>query len=248
MFVLPLCLFFAFCSSSKKAVAPAGPGISNVNVKRGDSMTSATKAAASFTSADRDWAYKSSRDTTLNGTWTLDGMLGANGSWTSASSSSATSSMTDTSMATMTSGTDASMSSANTTGGSNRTKGKSKNNRKALYDSAQARLRMNYKDTTSLDTTVQSFQYWKRVPSLTLNAGKQVFTGTTGCNSMSGSFHFSESNIQFGRNIATSKMACNEYDETAFLAALKKADSYTLNGNTLELKQAGTTLLTFKKS
>jgi heat shock protein HslJ len=252
IFVLPLCLFFAFCSSSRKAVAPAGPGISNVNVSRADTMTSAAKASANFTSADRDWAYKANKDTSLNGTWTLDGMLASNGSWSSTSTwyqDTTRMAMADTAMSSMTAGTDATMGNSNKAGTSARSSARSRNNRRnALYDTAKARLKMDYKSTSTLDTTVQPFEYWKRMPSLTINAARQVFTGTTGCNSMSGSFNFSNKDIQFGRNIVTSKMACNEYDETSFLAALKRADNYSLTGNMLEIRQGNTLLLTFRKS
>ena len=250
IFVLPLCLFLAFCSSSRKAATPpAGPGISNVNVSRADTMTSAAKASASFTPADRDWAYKASKDTSLNGTWTLDAILASNGSWSSTSTwyqDTSAAAMSDTTMGAINVGTDATAASANGTG---RARAKTRNNRRnALYDTAKARLKMDYKSTSTLDTTVQPFQYWKRMPSLTINAARQVFTGTTGCNSMSGSFNFSTKDIQFGRNIVTSKMACNEYDEASFLAALKKADNYSLTGNMLEIRQGNTLLLTFRRS
>lgn len=241
IFVLPLCLFLAFCSSSRKVATPAGPGISNVNVSRADTMTSAATASASFTPADRDWSYAASHDTALNGTWTLEGMIASDGSWTSTHTADNATVATDTAMSMM-DGT--SMATSTTT----KTKGKSKVNRKALYDSARARLSLSYKDTTALDTSILPFQYWKRVPTLTINAAKQTFYGTTGCNSMSGKFNFNNTDLQFGRNITTSKMACNEYDESVFLSALKKADSYSLNGNMLEIKQGGTLLLTFKRS
>jgi heat shock protein HslJ len=222
-------------------------------------MTSAAKASASFTPADRDWAYKANRDTSLNGTWTLDGMLASNGNWSSTSTwyqdtsamaaTAAAAATTDTAMTAMSSGAgEMSNASGGMTSKGKRTAAKSKNNRRALYDTAKARLNLDYKSTSTLDTTVQPFQYWKRIPSLTINASRLVFTGTTGCNSMSGTFNFSPNNIQFGRNIVTSKMACNDYDESSFLAALKKADSYTLNGNMLEIRQGNTLLLTFRKS
>jgi heat shock protein HslJ len=143
--------------------------------------------------------------------------------------------------------TNTSTSSATTTRAGKR-KARKNNKRAALYDTAQARLRLDYKANTTLDTTAQPYNYWTRIPSVTLNASRLVFTGTTGCNSMSGNFNFSSKDIQFGRNIVTSKMSCNEYDETKFISALKKADNYTLNGNTLELKQGNTLLLTFKKA
>jgi heat shock protein HslJ len=253
IFVLPLCFFLAFCSSSRKVATPAGPGISNVNVSRADTMTSAATAAASLTPADRDWAYRANKDTSLNGTWTLDGMLAPNGSWSSTSTwyqDTATAAVTDTMMgSSLTSDSDSTMGGANGGKAIVKTKAKTKaNKRAALYDTARARLKLDYKSTTALDTTVQPFQYWKRTPSLTINAARQVFTGTTGCNSMSGSFNFSNKDIQFGRNIVTSKMACNEYDEAAFLAALKKADNYSLTGNMLEIRQGNTLLLAFRKS
>lgn len=236
-------------------MTPAGPGISNVNVSRADTMTSATKASASFSPADRDWAYKANKDTSLNGMWTLDGMMASNGSWSSTSSwykDTSAMAMTDTSagMGSMTTGTEGSMSNGDmkTGNSSKKSTARNRNNRRALYDTAKARLRLTYKDSSVLDTTVQPFQYWKRIPSLTINAAKQVFTGNTGCNSVSGSFNFSSKDIQFGRNLVTSKMACNEYDESAFLSALKKADNYNLNGNMLEIKQGNTLLLTFRKS
>jgi heat shock protein HslJ len=250
IFVLPICLFFAFCSSSKKATTPpAGPGISNVNVSRADTMTSAAKASASFTTAQQDFAYKANRDTSLNGTWTLDGMLASNGSWSSTSTwyqDSSKAMVTDTAMSAMTSTADSTISKSTKAGKSSARNRNSKRN--ALYDTAKARLNLDYKSTSTLDTTAQPFQYWKSIPSLTINAARQVFTGNTGCNSMSGSLNFSNKDIRFGRNIVTSKMACNEYDETAFLNALKKADNYALNGNMLEIRQGNTLLLAFKKS
>jgi len=254
--VLPLCVFFAFCSSTKKATTPVTPGISNVNVSRNDTMTSVANASSSLTPADRDWSYTANHDTSLNGTWVLEGMDGVNGNSSSTQSSSGDSSAsattTDTAMVVSdtnsnATGEAATSSSASATTGK-RGKGKSKDNRKGLYDSAQARLNLDYKSTAISDTGTQPYKYWGRTPSVTLNATNLIFTGSTGCNSMSGSFNFSNKDIQFGRNIVTSKMSCNEYDESKFISALKKADNYTVNGNTLELKQGTSLLLTFKKA
>jgi heat shock protein HslJ len=217
-------------------------------------MTSVANASSSLASSNKDFAYTANRDTTLSGTWVLDGMGGEGGNLSSTQSQNADSSTaTDTAMvvsdASANPNTDSTMSSVSEDKGTaKRGKGKSGNNRKALYDAAQARLQLDYKSTSTLDTTVQPVQYWTRTPSVTLNASKLVFTGTTGCNSMSGSFNFNNKDIQFGSNIITSKMSCNDYDETNFISALKKADNYTLNGNRLELKQGGTLLLTFRKA
>lgn len=74
-----------------------------------------------------------------------------------------------------------------------------------------------------------------------------IFTGNTGCNSMSGSFNFNGSDIKVDKRIRTSKMACNDYDESMFIGALLKADNYSLNNGLLELKQGTTTLMSFKR-
>ena len=245
IFVLPLCVLLSFCS--RKIVPPAPAGISNVNVGRGDTMTSAAKASAGFTAADRDWAYKANRDTSLNGTWTLTGMMANDGTWSSTE-------VLDTTAMAPSVGTDSAMTvagSANRTGTKSATtrrapKGK---NRNALYAGARSRLKMDYKAGSAINTyAIEPYKYWTRTPTLNINAARAVFTGNTGCNSMSGTFNFSEKDIQFGRNIVTSKMACNEYDETVFINALKKADSYVLNGNVLEIRQGNTLLLSFRKA
>jgi heat shock protein HslJ len=245
IFVLPLCALLTFCS--RKTVAPAPAGISNVNVGRGDSMTSAAKASAGFTTADRDWAYKAKRDTSLNGTWTLTGIMANDGTWGSTevidTTSMATTATTDTAMSAETTAT------TTTTGGKSTSKRARTKNRNALYTAAQTRLKLDYKAGSAIDTTaLEPYKYWTRTPTLSINAARAVFTGNTGCNSMSGTFNFSEKDIQFGRNIVTSKMACNEYDESVFLSALKKADNYTINGDILEIRQGNTKLLSFRKS
>lgn len=249
IFVLPFCTFFAFCSSSKKAAIPSTPGISNVNVSRNDTMTSVANMSSSLNTADKDFAYTLKHDTALNGIWVLDGMATTDGSWSDTHNwykdSSTAATITDTAMI-VSNDTTAAATSANI---DKTRRGKKKNKRNPLYDSAQARLNnTDYKSTSTLDTSAQPFKYWNRMPSVTLNANNLIFTGTTGCNSMSGNFNFNNKDIRFGRNIVTSKMSCSEYNETNFLSALKKADNYTLNGNMLELKQGATRLLAFKKA
>lgn len=276
VFVLPLCVLLANCSSQKKTTTPpAGPGISNVNVSANGSAPAPVNASAT-TSANRDWAYRSKLDTTLNGTWVLQGIMNAGGSWTSTQdsasaafnptgtptgTSSTTGTMDATGTTTDTSGTmNATGTTSGTMSGDNATattntnrnasgKTKTKSNSRAVYDSAKARLSL---DPTSPPSTIDSsllqpYKYWGRTPTMTINANRRVFTGNTGCNSMSGSFNFSDKDIQFSKSINTSKMSCNEYDEANFLAALKKADNYTINGDQLELKQGSTLLLTFRR-
>jgi len=80
LFALPVCLLFAYCSGSRKATTPpAGPGISNVNVITGKDTIKAN--AITTTPENRDFAYRSTRDTALKGTWILQGLTGADGTW-----------------------------------------------------------------------------------------------------------------------------------------------------------------------
>jgi heat shock protein HslJ len=258
IFVLPLCVLLANCSSSKKTTTPpAGPGISNVNVATGGAAATPVNANAQSTPDRRDWAYSAKKDTSLSGSWVLQGMVGSSGSWTAMQSAATT---TDTATATAgmngtattdvtaTMGTTGTQANTGTMTNS-KTKTKTKTNKRALYDSARARLALN---TQSAPSTIDSsllgpYKYWGNTPVLNINALNRVFYGSTGCNSMSGSFNFSGNDIQFGRSINTSKMNCNDYDEASFIAALKKVDNYTLNGTQLDLKQGSTVLLTFQR-
>ena len=116
-----------------------------------------------------------------------------------------------------------------------------------MYAGAQSRLKMNYKMGSAIDTSaLEPYKYWTRTPSLVFNAG--IFTGNTGCNSMSGRVNYDNKDLRFNPTINTSKMSCNEYDESAFLSLLKRVDNYSLTGNTLELRQGTTRLLSFRKS
>src|SRR3954469_13672903 len=113
--VLPLCVFFALCSSTKKATTPVTPGISNVNVSRNDTMTSVANASSSLTPADRDWSYTANHDTSLNGTWVLES--GADGNWSSTQGSSADSSTSVTTTAPTDTAMVVSDTASNATGG-----------------------------------------------------------------------------------------------------------------------------------
>ena len=265
IFVLPLCIFLANCSSTKNAAPPAGPGISNVNVSANGAAPTAVNTSATTSQAGRDWAYRAKHDSTLNGNWALQGMLASNGTWTStvqdtagtvaataadaqaATTADATGMGATGSMgAAGSAGTD--MAADNSTATGAKAKAKAKTNKRAVYDSAKVRLGYEVQSPAAVvdSSLLQPYKYWGRTPSLVINTTSRVFSGTTGCNSMSGSFNFSGNDLQF-KAINTSKMNCNEYDEAGFLAALKKVDSYNVNGNLLELKQGGTVLLTFAK-
>ncbi|WP_207491925.1 META domain-containing protein [Aridibaculum aurantiacum] len=266
IFALPLCALFTYCSSSRKAtLPPAGPGISNVNVITGSDTVRG--AAIAVTPDNRDWAYRATRETTLEGTWRLHGMASEDGQWTTTDQWYKDTTATTTEATFNPDGTEVSVNneaatqtfhSGSATMQQNKTKTKStaknKSSKNALratsslqkYDSLMANT-VVYTDS-ALNAGIKPFEYWKRIPTVTLNPTSLVFTGSTGCNSMSGSFNFSGNDIKFNRNITTSKMACNEYNESNFLSMLRKADNYVLNNEgMLELRQGNNVLMVFSK-
>ena len=231
--VLPFCLFFAFCSH--KTVPPPATGISNVNVKNEDGTPSSVNATA--TTGGKDWGYSAVRDTSLSGTWALEGMLAADGTWSTPKADSpnaAVGSVADTAMAV-----------GNNAEAMTGKKGK-KQKGNAAYEGAKARLKMDYKAGSAIDTTApEPYKYWTQTPRI--NFSKSAFTGNTGCNSMSGTVNYNNKDIEFG-HVSSSKMACYEYNEANFLSLLKRANSYTLTGNLLEIKQGSTLLMRLRKS
>lgn len=231
LFVLPLSILLTYCSSTKPVITP---GVSNVQVN-GTAATTSTDG-----SVNRDWAYKASRDTGMNGTWQLAGMMLPDGSWKSAETWKP---VDTTAMNSTDSLSQAAMSTSST---SNQTASTKKDFGGKLYDTST-----HFFDTAAFRSTVMAsykpFNYWQRVPEMKILADLGIFTGTTGCNSMSGSFNFSGNDIKVNPNIRTSKMACNDYDENAFLTSLVKVDNYTINNDLLELKKGNTTVLTFTR-
>jgi len=239
IYLLPFSMLLTYCSTSKMTTTP---GVSNVKVN--DAPAAATINTAVET---RDWGYKSTRDTALSGEWQLEGMLAANGNWKPVDSwyptDSAAVDSTALPMDSSTAMTDVNeafnpnppMASTNKNFGS-----KMRDTSYHYFDTAAFRQQLTDRD--------KPFDYWKRIPKMTIMPSLGIFSGNTGCNSMSGGFNFTETLIKFENNIRTSKMLCNEYDEVAFLANLVKVDNYIINANVLELKQADTVLLTFKRN
>jgi putative lipoprotein len=76
---------------------------------------------------------------------------------------------------------------------------------------------------------------------------KGNFTGSTGCNRMSGSYIASEGALQFTPGTMTMK-ACADpvtQQEQAVLAAIKATTAYKIDGNTLELRNGDKVLAKF---
>jgi heat shock protein HslJ len=82
-------------------------------------------------------------------------------------------------------------------------------------------------------------------PELKLENGN--LSGTTGCNRINGPYTVSGNSIQFGPNLAMTKMGCPNYDENIFLEAFNKVNRYQLKGNELQLLQDSALLMSFSK-
>jgi|SRR5215472_10905260 len=84
----------------------------------------------------------------------------------------------------------------------------------------------------------------QREAFLVLNPGSRRATGSGGCNQISGSYKLKGDRLTFGHMSVTTK-ACTRGMETEkdFLAALRHATKWNIEGPNLELRDTGGTLL-----
>jgi heat shock protein HslJ len=74
-----------------------------------------------------------------------------------------------------------------------------------------------------------------RIPEIQFDTKQNRFSGTTGCNQMSGSFIADDSTLHFHDKLITTRMFCPGYNETAFLQNLLKIDGYQFRNGWLIL-------------
>ncbi|WP_341220330.1 META domain-containing protein [Polaribacter atrinae] len=75
----------------------------------------------------------------------------------------------------------------------------------------------------------------KREIFITLKTKEIRFTGFAGCNTINGEYILEEGNrIKFTKVIST-RMFCNNTDESKFLKAINSTDNYTIKNNILSL-------------
>ena len=82
-------------------------------------------------------------------------------------------------------------------------------------------------------------------PELQLEDGR--VSGSTGCNRITGTYTVSGNSVQFGPNLALTKMGCPNYDENVFLEAFYKVNHYSIRNNELQLMKDSILLMTFAK-
>ena len=82
-------------------------------------------------------------------------------------------------------------------------------------------------------------------PELQLEDGR--ISGSTGCNRITGTYTVSGNSVEFGPNLALTKMGCPNYDENVFLEAFYKVNHYSIKNNDLQLMKDSMVLMTFTK-
>jgi heat shock protein HslJ len=101
-------------------------------------------------------------------------------------------------------------------------------------------------DTTRRDTTTLAGTWFLQpvltsdtatgtIPRLEFNLNNKRFSGHTGCNSMSGTFNFTDTSLSFNKDLISTKRACVGYNEKAFLENLLRTERYKLENGILIL-------------
>lgn len=84
--------------------------------------------------------------------------------------------------------------------------------------------------------------------TITFDKENSYFSGFSGCNKYFGNYALKNTNHLSISNVNATKMACPENDmsiEEKYLPMLQRVDNYTINKDTLFLKQSERVLLTF---
>ncbi len=85
-------------------------------------------------------------------------------------------------------------------------------------------------------------------PSISFYGLNETFSGFTGCNKYSGRYNINGNKITLHDAAASTKMVCmGEYDEKAFLSALKKVNSFKGDNGRLELLDGSEVVLVFER-
>jgi len=75
-----------------------------------------------------------------------------------------------------------------------------------------------------------------KVPFINFSVQGGTFAGNTGCNSMRGSFLRHGDSLVFNQQVITTKMACQGYNEKAFLDNLFMVNSFKIEDGVLMLR------------
>lgn len=98
------------------------------------------------------------------------------------------------------------------------------------------------------NTTPFKDLYPNKKPTIAFEARPKQISGTTSCNSYTGSYVLDGKTISFGTGMALTKMACEGNGERLFIERLTKTNKFFIkNQSTLMLLDGDVALLEFKK-
>ncbi len=72
-------------------------------------------------------------------------------------------------------------------------------------------------------------------PELTFDTKNKKFSGSSGCNNISGTYMTADGSMTFNQPMIMTRMYCNAMGEKSFIEYLKSVTKYSINGNTLQL-------------
>ncbi len=89
--------------------------------------------------------------------------------------------------------------------------------------------------------------YPNNKPVITIDQLSGTIKGNTGCNAFTGKVTITASNITVGENLVTTRMFCPGQGEQTFLAALKKVNRFSVDGEALTLYANAVMVLKFNR-
>lgn len=82
---------------------------------------------------------------------------------------------------------------------------------------------------------------------ITLDYATKSFSGSTGCNDISGNFSYTPDLSFFNKNISLTKNKCLSYNDKLFINLLLKINRFNIDSNTLELSRDDLVLISLSK-
>lgn len=73
------------------------------------------------------------------------------------------------------------------------------------------------------------------IPAIKFNVTEGSFTGSTGCNAMTGKFTLNGTMLAFKEQMVDKKNMCQGYNEDAFMTSLLKVNHYKIEDGVLQL-------------
>lgn len=106
--------------------------------------------------------------------------------------------------------------------------------------------------TAPVDTSLEGHWYLQpqlpsdtasgKIPEITFSATENKFTGSTGCNRMTGMFTRKGDSLRFDERIVSTRMLCMGYNEKGFIDNLLRTNHFEIKNGVLQLMENETIL------